>query len=139
MISKEAVKRGYNRGNYTVGAPTQPRFAQGLGPVSGEPVFSANPVPVPTEIIERLEALSDRVVVMSPRPGRITDVVEVGLGHDRDDDTREDESFYKMITEVREALRREGHDSTIDPEIEPVVADADPSADTPPVRGIEDR
>ena len=63
MISKEAVKRGYNRGNYTVGAPTQPRFAQGLGPVSGEPVFSANPVPVPTEIIERLEALSDRVVV----------------------------------------------------------------------------
>ncbi|MDJ0353568.1 FAD-binding oxidoreductase [Pseudarthrobacter sp. PH31-O2] len=63
MISKEAVKRGYNRGNYTVGAPTQPRFARSLGAVSGEPTFSANPVTVPAETIRRLEALADRVVV----------------------------------------------------------------------------
>jgi NitT/TauT family transport system ATP-binding protein len=42
---------------------------------------------------------------MSPRPGRITSVVDVGLGKDRDDDTREASEFYAKITEVREALR----------------------------------
>jgi NitT/TauT family transport system ATP-binding protein len=49
--------------------------------------------------------LSDRVVVMSPRPGRITDIVAVDLGPRRDVDTREDALFFKKITEVREALR----------------------------------
>ena len=49
--------------------------------------------------------LSDRVVVMSPRPGRITHVVDVELGTRRDLDTREDAAFFKKITEVREALR----------------------------------
>jgi NitT/TauT family transport system ATP-binding protein len=49
--------------------------------------------------------LSDRVVVMSPRPGRITDIVDVELSRDRDEDTREDIHFYASITAVREALR----------------------------------
>ncbi len=48
----------------------------------------------------------DRVVVMSPRPGRITEVViDVDLGADRNVDTREDPAFFRKITEVREALR----------------------------------
>jgi NitT/TauT family transport system ATP-binding protein len=42
---------------------------------------------------------------MSPRPGRITDLVTVDLGAGRDDTTREDDQFFKKITEVREALR----------------------------------
>jgi NitT/TauT family transport system ATP-binding protein len=42
---------------------------------------------------------------MSPRPGRITDVIDVDLGDERDVDTREDDAFFKKITEVREALR----------------------------------
>lgn len=62
MISKEAVKRGYNRGNYTVGAPTQPRFAQSVGDVAGEPAFSINPVTVPKETVERLRAAADQVI-----------------------------------------------------------------------------
>jgi NitT/TauT family transport system ATP-binding protein len=49
--------------------------------------------------------LAHRVVVMSPRPGRITDIVDVGLGDVRDTDTREDPLFFKKVTEVREALR----------------------------------
>jgi NitT/TauT family transport system ATP-binding protein len=49
--------------------------------------------------------LSTRVVVMSPRPGRITDVVEVALGPERSVDTRETEAFFTKVTEVREALR----------------------------------
>ena len=59
-----------------------------------------------THSIPEAVYLSNRVVVMSPRPGRITDIIDVQLGDDRDEDTREDDLFYKKITEVREALRR---------------------------------
>ena len=58
-----------------------------------------------THSIPEAVYLSDRVVVMSPRPGRITDVVDVDLGDERNEDTREDDEFFKKITEVREALR----------------------------------
>jgi NitT/TauT family transport system ATP-binding protein len=59
-----------------------------------------------THSIPEAVYLSDRVVVMSPRPGRITDVVDVDLGGGRNEDTRELTAFYAKITEVREALRR---------------------------------
>ena len=58
-----------------------------------------------THSIPEAVFLADRVVVMSPRPGRITEVVAVELGDRRDTDTREDPLFFKKITEVREALR----------------------------------
>jgi NitT/TauT family transport system ATP-binding protein len=58
-----------------------------------------------THSIPEAVFLSDRVVVMSPRPGRIVDVVDVGLGTGRNEDTREDDRFYASITAVREALR----------------------------------
>jgi NitT/TauT family transport system ATP-binding protein len=89
-----------------------------------------------THSIPEAVYLSNRVVVMSPRPGRITDIVDVQLGDDRDEDTREDDRFFKKITEVREALRRiEGPGPD-----EVLPADAAPPA--PPGstrRGIEDR
>src|SRR5262245_31617267 len=58
-----------------------------------------------THSIPEAVYLSDRVVVMSPRPGRITDIISIDLGPQRTDDTREADLFYKRITEVREALR----------------------------------
>ena len=84
-----------------------------------------------THSIPEAVYLSNRVVVMSPRPGRITDVIDVQLGADRDEDTREDDLFYKKITEVREALRRvEG----------PGPGEVVPGTMAPPgPRGIEDR
>ncbi len=59
-----------------------------------------------THSIPEAVYLSDRVVVMSPRPGRIADVVPMRLGRaaDRADDLREDGAFFEMITAVREAL-----------------------------------
>jgi NitT/TauT family transport system ATP-binding protein len=77
-----------------------------------------------THSIPEAVYLADRVVVMSARPGRITDVIDVDLGGERDEDTREEDAFFKKITEVREALRR-GDDR---------IADESSS-----VRGIEDR
>ena len=58
-----------------------------------------------THSIPEAVYLSTRVVVMSPRPGRITNIIDVPLGAARNDDTREDSIFFQKITEVREALR----------------------------------
>lgn len=58
-----------------------------------------------THSIPEAVYLSNRVVVMSPRPGRITEIIDVDLGDDRDEDSREDDEFYARITDVREALR----------------------------------
>jgi NitT/TauT family transport system ATP-binding protein len=58
-----------------------------------------------THSIPEAVYLADRVVVMSPRPGRITEVVDVTLGGDRDELTREASGFFDKVTEVREALR----------------------------------
>jgi ABC-type nitrate/sulfonate/bicarbonate transport system ATPase subunit len=43
---------------------------------------------------------------MSPRPGRIADVVEVDLPRERDDETREHQHFFELTTRVRDALRK---------------------------------
>jgi len=59
-----------------------------------------------THSIPEAVYLSDRVVVMSPRPGRISAIVPMNLGRsaDRAEDIREDAAFFEMITVVREAL-----------------------------------
>ena len=57
-----------------------------------------------THSIPEAVFLSNRVVVMSPRPGRVAAVIGVELGR-RDEDTREASAFFAKVTEVREALR----------------------------------
>ncbi len=58
-----------------------------------------------THSIPEAVYLADRVVVMSPRPGRITHIVDVNMGRDRTELTREASDFFDRVTEVREALR----------------------------------
>ncbi len=58
-----------------------------------------------THSIPEAVFLSTRVVVMSARPGRITNIVEVDLPQPRTDATRESERYFELVTEVRESLR----------------------------------
>jgi len=76
-----------------------------------------------THSIPEAVYLSNRVVVMSPRPGRIVEIIDVNLGAKRTEDTRAAEGFFRSITAVREALRGTNADH--------VAANA--------IRGVEDR
>ncbi|MBA3307590.1 MAG: ABC transporter ATP-binding protein, partial [Chloroflexi bacterium] len=58
-----------------------------------------------THSIPEAVFLSTRAVVMSARPGRITDVIDIDLPQPRNDQTRESERYFELVTEVRESLR----------------------------------
>ena len=59
-----------------------------------------------THSIPEAVFLSTRVAVMSARPGRISRVVPVDLAQPRSVETRESPRYFELVTEVREALRR---------------------------------
>ena len=61
-----------------------------------------------THSIPEAVFLSSRVVVMSARPGRITDVVTIDLPRPRGEDTRESRRYFELVTAVREGLRAGG-------------------------------
>lgn len=58
-----------------------------------------------THSISEAVFLSNRIVVMSPRPGRITEIVNNDLPYPRNNETRELREYYRKVTEVRELLR----------------------------------
>ena len=57
-----------------------------------------------THSIAEAVFLSTRVVVMSPRPGRISEVIRIDLPQPRTATTREEPHFFELVTRVREAL-----------------------------------
>jgi NitT/TauT family transport system ATP-binding protein len=61
-----------------------------------------------THSIPEAVFLSTRIVVMSPRPGRIHDVIDCGLPRDRTLEIRETKEFIEIANRVRHGLR-EGH------------------------------
>jgi NitT/TauT family transport system ATP-binding protein len=61
-----------------------------------------------THSIPEAVFLSTRIVVMSPRPGRIIDVIETNFPKNRTLDIRETPEFLQVAHRVREGLR-EGH------------------------------
>lgn len=62
MISKEAVKRGYNRGNYVVGAPTPPHYAASVETIGEGAYFQKDVAVVPETVVADLEAVADQVI-----------------------------------------------------------------------------
>jgi NitT/TauT family transport system ATP-binding protein len=58
-----------------------------------------------THSISEAVFLSTRVVVMSPRPGRITDVVDIDLPRPRSAETREQPRYFELVADVRHKLR----------------------------------
>jgi NitT/TauT family transport system ATP-binding protein len=62
-----------------------------------------------THSIPEAVFLSTKIVVMSPRPGRIIDVIDAtSLGRDRPLEIRETPEFLRIAHRVREGLRA-GH------------------------------
>jgi NitT/TauT family transport system ATP-binding protein len=61
-----------------------------------------------THSIPEAVYLSTRIVVMSPRPGRVTDVIETNLPAERPLEIRETPEFLAIAARVREGLRA-GH------------------------------
>ena len=58
-----------------------------------------------THSIAEAVFLSTRVAVMSPRPGRISALIDIDLPRERTADTRELDQYFRLVTMVREALR----------------------------------
>ena len=63
-----------------------------------------------THSIAEAVFLSSRIVVMSPRPGRITQVIDNDVPYPRVFETRETPEFFEKVTIVRELLR-EAHEA----------------------------
>lgn len=66
-----------------------------------------------THSIPEAVYLSTKIVVMSPRPGRITDVIESTLPKERPLDIRDSSEFMEIAHRVREGLRA-GHSDGVD-------------------------
>ena len=58
-----------------------------------------------THSIAEAVFLSNRIVVMSPRPGRITEIVSNTLPYPRDFNTRNDPAYHELVASVRDLLR----------------------------------
>ncbi len=61
-----------------------------------------------THSIPEAVYLSTKIVVMSPRPGRITDIIDSPLPKDRPLDIRDSQAFIEIAHRVRDGLRA-GH------------------------------
>jgi len=61
-----------------------------------------------THSIPEAILLSDRVVVLSARPGRVTHAVDIELPRPRNERVRESPEFYRYENELRRVLMEHG-------------------------------
>jgi len=61
-----------------------------------------------THSIDEAVLMSDRIVIMSPRPGKVTQVLEVDLPKPRTLETRADPHFHALVHKIREAFHSMG-------------------------------
>lgn len=59
-----------------------------------------------THSIAEAVYLSSRVVVMSPRPGRVAEIIDINLPRPRGPETRDLDDFFHLTSRVRAALRQ---------------------------------
>lgn len=57
-----------------------------------------------THSIQEAVYLSSRIIVMSPRPGRIVADIPIDLPYPRDPDVRDSETFFHLVSRVRAML-----------------------------------
>ena len=58
-----------------------------------------------THSISEAVYLSTRVVVLSPRPGRLAEIIDIDLPRPRGPETRDLDQFFHLSNQVRHALR----------------------------------
>ena len=61
-----------------------------------------------THAMDEAVYLSDRVVIMTPRPGRVAEVLEIPLARPRAPETREDPAFVRLTARIWERLKALG-------------------------------
>jgi NitT/TauT family transport system ATP-binding protein len=61
-----------------------------------------------THDIEEAVLLSDEVIVMSPRPGRILQRFPIALSQPRSPETRRNPAFHRIVDEIRDLFRATG-------------------------------
>jgi NitT/TauT family transport system ATP-binding protein len=68
-----------------------------------------------THSIPEAVFLSTRVAVMSPRPGRVTRIIDIDLPQPRTGETRATTRYFELVTEVRSALHQGGPEGGTEP------------------------
>ena len=67
-----------------------------------------------THSIAEAVYLSDHVVVLSPRPGRLAQIIDINLPRPRGPETRDHEEYFRLTSQVRHALRTGVRDEVLE-------------------------